>query len=229
MAEGDNTGGTGGNGGGSGDRTFTQAEVNRLIAEERRRTEQRFGDYDQLKKDAEDGRKRADAQKSDIDKLTDAVTKLTERAVESESALARRDAATKHKLPDWVAKKLTAKSPEDADREAKEWHDNLKATGWNPDGGGGKGGDGAGAGDGNTGGNAGSNSTGGNAGSTGQLGGGGNSGDGASGARAGLGGNAGGRPRENLRPGTTGAGNTGGNAQEDDPRKIADDLMSRSF
>lgn len=223
--DGNNTGtGGGGNGGGT---MFSQADVNRLLAAERRKTEERFADYDELKKAAEDGRRQADAQKSDIDKLTDSVKALTERASESEAKLARADAVKAHKLPDWVAKKLTSKTADDADREAKEWVENLKATGWKPDGDGGSntgGGAGAGAGDGD---GKGNNTGGGAGGGTGNDGG-GNDAGGATGGRAGLAGNGGGRPRENLRSGTAGANNGAGSA-DDDPKKIADELFSRPF
>jgi len=208
MADDDgNTGGT---------TTFTQADVNRLIAEERRRTEARFSDYNDLKKKAEESQKAADSQKSDIDKLTAAVTALTERATKSEAQLARGEAAKKHKLPDWVVGKLTSTTPEDAEREAKEWHDQLKSTGWNPDGGkqGGDGdGAGAGDGDGKTGGGAGSNGTGGA----------GSNGTGGSAGQGGAAGNGGGRPREDLRDGTAGAG---GGGQQEDVKKAADSILS---
>ena len=206
--------GGGSSGTGTGERTFTQADVNRLVAEERRKTEQRFADYDQLKKDAENARKAADAQKSDVDKLTDAVRGLTERAEKAERETVRRDIAERFKLPKSFAAKLTGASKDDLEREAREMVDELKALGvkiGDDDGKGstaggeggtdGKsaGGDGGGNG---TGGGAGSNNTGGDSGS----------------------GGGGGRPREDLRPGTAGAGSNGGGAE--DVSKAADAILS---
>ncbi len=208
------------NTGGAGERTFTQADVNRLLAEERRRTEQRFGDYDQLKKDAENTRRTADAQKSDIDKLTDSVRALTERAAKSEATIARRDAAEKHKLPSSFAKKLPATSAEDADREAKELADELRALGV-------KLGDAAGAGEG-AGSGEGENgkTTGGDAGKTGAAGSNGTGGDAGKG-NDGAGIVPRGRPKEDLRSGTAGAGGSG--EQNEDVSKIADSLFARQF
>jgi len=199
----------GGNGGtGTGERTFTQADVNRLVAEERRKTEQRFADYDQLKKDAESARKAADAQKSDVDKLTDAVRGLTERAEKAERETVRRDIAERFKLPKSFAAKLTGASKDDLEREAREMVDELKALGVKIGDDAGKGTDGKGGADGK----AGGADTGGDAG-----------GDTGKGNDSGSGG-GGGRPREDLRPGTAGAGSNGGGAE--DVSKAADAILS---
>lgn len=205
--------GSGNGGSGGGERTFSQADVNRMIAEERRKTEARFGDYDQLKREAEATRKVADAQKSDVDKLTESVRALTERAQKAEEKALRRDVADRLKLPAFLAAKLTASTEADLEREGRELIEGLKAMGvkFDGDGSGGTGSDGG--------------ETGGGAGGTDGAG---SSGDGGKGKTGGgtsnSGGGTGGRPQETLRPGMAGGGKT-----DEDVSKVADDLLSRSF
>jgi hypothetical protein len=200
MGDNENTGGgsnsTGGgssNGGG-----FTQADVDRIVADRLRRERERYADYDDLKRKAGE----ADKSKSDIDKLTDAVAKLTQRAEQAERETLRRDIADRFKLPKTFARKLTGATAEDLEREAREMVDELKALGVKLDGDG----DGSGAGGKDGAGGAGDGAAG--SGGDGKDGNGSGQGSAGSGTGSGSGqGGTGGRPKETLTSGAAGAGN----------------------
>jgi multidrug efflux pump subunit AcrA (membrane-fusion protein) len=55
-------------GGGDPGKTFTQEELDRIIAERLKREREKYADYDQLKKDAEELRKRREAEMSEAEK-----------------------------------------------------------------------------------------------------------------------------------------------------------------
>jgi hypothetical protein len=200
MADDDDKGNKGGTGGGS--TGLTQADVDRIVADRLAREKAKYADYDDLKKKAA----QADAQKSDVDKLTDAVRGLTERAEKAERETLRRDVADRFKLPKTFAGKLSGTTKEDLEREAAEVVAELKALGVDLDKAGGK----ANAGDGGTDG--------------GKAGDGAGDGDGKGGSAGGesVGGLSGGkstdtanmplgraRPREDLKPGATPGGDAG--------------------
>ncbi len=245
VAEDSSTGSGGGNSSGGG-RTFTEADVERIVRDR----------LDRERRKQEDALRAAqDSSKSDIDKLTAAVTALTERAAKSEAALVRRDAAEKYNLPKSIASKLTGSTEDEADREARDWVSQLADLGVPVKDGkivgkvGGSTGAAGGDGKGNGGDNAGSNSNGsgqqgGDAGGGDGKNGGGQSSTGGDGADAGKangqggsgqqdgGGDAGkgrsllgGRPTENLR---SGAGSAGGSSDLD-AGKLADSILGSSI
>lgn len=229
MADGDggNSGNNGGgsNAGGDGKRGFTQDEVDRIVADRLTRERGKFADYNDLKARAES----ADKQKSDVDKLTDAVRQLTDRAEKAERETIRRDVADQLKLPKFFTDKLTGTTKEDLEREGKELVETLKQMGVKL---GADGGDAGGKGNGS--GSSSSGSDGGqNGGGQGLAGGdGGNAGNDNSGSGQQNSDNAGagksllsGRPTENLRPGTA----TSGGGQQVDAAKIASSILDRSF
>lgn len=124
VADDDKTGSTGSTGGGTSS-GFTQADVDRIVADRLARERSRYADYDDLKKKAGD----ADKQKSDVDKLTAAVQALTDRAEKAERETLRRKVADRHKLPAFLADKLSGATEADLDREAKDAVEALKALG----------------------------------------------------------------------------------------------------
>jgi hypothetical protein len=224
-------GNSGGAGGGA--RTFTQAELDHQISERLRREREKYADYPELRKRAE----AADAQKSDIDKLTATVQALADRAEKAELENMRREVADGAKLPAFLRSSLTAKTKEDLERQAREMVEGLKSMGVDVAGGqnggaanGGQGDTGGSGGEGDgKGGAAGDNGTGngqGNAGTgNGQAGTAGNAGQGnAGGEGAGGGGGAGGRgrPREDLRSGA----NPGGGGDTFDASKVASEVLA---
>jgi hypothetical protein len=240
-----NGGGNGNNGGGSsggGSRSFTEADVERIVRDR----------LDRDRRKQEDALRNAqDSSKSDIDKLTAAVTALTERAAKAEAAVARRDAAEKYNLPKNIAAKLAGSEAEELDREARDWVTQLAElgvpvkdgkivakqgdssggssgnggdnAGGNADGSGKQGGD-AGGGDGKDGGGQGS--TGGDGAGAGKNTGNGGSGTQDSGGDAGKGKSLlGGRPTETLRSGAAPAGGGG----EVDAGKLAESILGAGF
>ncbi len=229
---GDGTGndnGSGGNGG-SGGRTFTQQDIDRAFAagkyDARQEAGQKYGDYDELKKRAA----AADAQKSDIEKLTESVKAMQERAEKAEREALRRDAAEAVNLPKAFAAQLSGTTREELDRHAREMVESFASMGVKVENGkivgSMSGGDGqGGSGDG---GNGGAGDGKGNGGSAGQ----GNAGGGNAGGGQGDGGQGGdrqrgGRPIEKLR---SGANPGGGDGATDDPEKVAQEILSsRAF
>lgn len=59
-----------------GERTFTQADVDRLITERLRRKDEQYADYDQLKEQAQEWQKIQDAKKSELDKANERLETL---------------------------------------------------------------------------------------------------------------------------------------------------------
>lgn len=59
------------NSGNEGDRTFTQEEVNSMLAKERRETQAKYPHYDEYKQAYDEAQKKAEADKSELQKATD--------------------------------------------------------------------------------------------------------------------------------------------------------------
>ncbi len=226
----------GGSGSGGGARTFTQAELDHQISERLRREREKFADYGDLKRQADEAR----GQQSKIDQLIAKMTEVQERAEKAELANLRRDVADGMKLPSFLRGSLTATTKDDLERQAREMVEGLKsmgvdvaAAGQNGSGGsesgggdsgaGGGSGDGQAAGSGQNGGSG--NGSGGNGGNAGQGNAGGDGAAGGSGNGSGTGGNGarGGRPREDLRSGA----NPGGDGSDKvDAKSVADQVLS---
>jgi hypothetical protein len=224
MADGDQ--GTAGTGTATAGGGYTKQDLDNIAAAARRAEAAKYSDYDALKAKAAE----ADKTKSDVDKLTDAVRALTERAEKAERETTRREVADKHKLPKSFAKKLSGTTAEDLDREAAELVAELKELGVKFDGDGdgdGKGKDGKGATGGGDAGKDGKGDAAGNGGEGGgdagrdsvraQLRGEVKDGKGSNGATG-----AGGRPEENLR---SGANPSGGGGEALDHNKMADEIL----
>lgn len=205
----DNKGSNSNSGGG-----FTQADVDRIVADRLARERGKYADYDELKRKAAD----ADKTKSDVDKLTEAVRTLTERAEKAEIATMKREVADRFKLPKSFANRLGGKTTEDLEREAREMVDELKSLGVDLDKTSGDGGKDAGKDGGKDGGKAGNDA--GNGGGKGGNGGGSDGGgDDVDPADRPL---SGGRPKESLRSGVPAGGGSG----DFDYGKEADKILS---
>lgn len=99
-------------------RTFTQDEVNRLLAKERRDQEQRFSGYDELKAKAAKFDEAEEANKSELDKALARADKAeTELEAARLDALRSRVAAAKN-LPAELAGRLTGTTEEELEADA---------------------------------------------------------------------------------------------------------------
>lgn len=76
--------GTGDNGGGGGERTFTQAELDRIISDRISREREKYSDYDQLKAAAGELEQIKDADKTELQRAQDAAAAAERRAAEAE-------------------------------------------------------------------------------------------------------------------------------------------------
>lgn len=101
---------------GAADKTFTQADVDRIVAERLRRERERFADYDALKAKAAE----ADASKSDLQKLTDRVEAAERRAAEAEAKQLRTEIAQAKGLTAAQAKRLTGSTKEELEADADD-------------------------------------------------------------------------------------------------------------
>jgi hypothetical protein len=98
------------------ERTFTQADVDRIVADRLKREREKFADYDQLKAKAAE----ADSSKSDLQKLADRVTAAEKRAADAEAKQLRAEVAQTKGLSAAQAKRLTGTSREELEADADE-------------------------------------------------------------------------------------------------------------
>lgn len=68
------------------ERTFTQAELNKLLADEKRKAKEKYTDYDALKERAAKWAEYEESQKSELQKLTDALEAEKQKAQQAEQA-----------------------------------------------------------------------------------------------------------------------------------------------
>lgn len=126
MAD-DDTGSTGG-------KTFTQAEVDTIVRDrlkrEREATATKYADYDDLKRAAAEG----DKNKTQLDKVSEQLAALTERAEKAEVAKLRSDVIAAKKIPPSLAKRLQGKTEEELNADADELLSDWKAAGGKVDG-----------------------------------------------------------------------------------------------
>jgi hypothetical protein len=125
----------------SDDRTFTQADVERMIGErltrERSKTSERYGDYDQLKAAAEELAKIKESQATETEKALKAAAKDTESRVraELEPRMLRLEVALAKGLPEDLAakvlsaaKRLVGTTREELEADAAEFFASAPIT-----------------------------------------------------------------------------------------------------
>lgn len=78
-------GGAGGSGAGGGDKTFTQAELDRIVSDRLKREREKFGDVDDLRQKAQKYDELEASQKTELQKATDATAAEKERADKAEA------------------------------------------------------------------------------------------------------------------------------------------------
>lgn len=98
------------------EKTFTQADVERIIADRLKRERDKYADYDDLKAKAAE----ADTSRSDLQKLTDRVTAAEKRAADAEAKQLRAEVAQAKGLSAAQAKRLTGTSKEELEADADE-------------------------------------------------------------------------------------------------------------
>lgn len=109
-----------------GDKTFTQADIDRVVTERLARERQRFADYDDLKNKASKFDEYQQSQMSDLEKANEAIkakdTALAEaqtRLAEMEVQSVRSAAATAAGLPAELHQFITATDPDEAKKQAE--------------------------------------------------------------------------------------------------------------
>ncbi len=108
-------------------RTFTQADLDRVVEDRLKRERQKFGDYETLKSKALKLDELEQSTKSEQEKLTDKLTGAEQRALQAEALALRLDVALE-KAPEGMpiaqirklAKRLTGDSREDLEKDADE-------------------------------------------------------------------------------------------------------------
>jgi hypothetical protein len=208
-----------------GDTTYSQRDLDAAAAGARKEVEAKYANLRAEIAELRTKAGEADASKSDLAKLTDEVKALREENSKAKLAVDRRDVAEAHKIPKYFAERMTGKTKDDLDREAKEIVEMLKTMGVDlgkaSGGKDGKGGDGSGgSGDGK-----GGEQNGSSGGDGGNAAGNGTSGDGKGDADGGKRSLLSGRPTETLK---SGAGTSSG-GQPVDASKIAESILDRSF
>lgn len=98
------------------ERTFTQAEVDRIVAERLKREREKYADYDQLKAKAAE----ADSSKSDLQRLADRVEAAEKRAADAEAKQLRAEVAQAKGLTAAQAKRLTGSTKEELEADADD-------------------------------------------------------------------------------------------------------------
>lgn len=119
----DNTSTSGGSGtpsGGGEEKTFTQAEVDKLIDQRIARERTKYSDYDDLKAKAQRLKEAEDADKSEIDKLKDRLSESESRASKAESEALRTTVASQKGLTANQAKRLSGSTKEELESDADE-------------------------------------------------------------------------------------------------------------
>lgn len=107
--------------------TFSQADVDRIVAERLTRERGKFADYDQLKTKASEFDKLAEAQKTEVQKTTERLTAAERKAADAELAALKLDVALE-KAPDGMsaaqvrklARRLSGTSKEELEADAAE-------------------------------------------------------------------------------------------------------------
>lgn len=131
----------------TGEKTFTQADLDRVVRERLAREREKYADYDDLKTKAGE----ADKSKGQLDKLLEKVSGLEERATKAEATALRADVAQAKGLTATQAKRLHGSTKAELEADADELLSMFKPADKDGDGKGEKTeGEGEGKGDGST-------------------------------------------------------------------------------
>ncbi|MEU0492570.1 DUF4355 domain-containing protein [Nocardiopsis sp. NPDC006139] len=119
AGEGGQGGGDGGqNGAGAGDRTFNQADVDRIVQQRLAREREQYADYEDVKAKAAELDKLREAEKTDLEKLQGQYEELLGKNARTEQALRITRAAAKHGLSEEAAAFLHGETDAEVDAAA---------------------------------------------------------------------------------------------------------------
>jgi hypothetical protein len=100
------------------EKTFTQADVNKLLADERRKQQARYADYDDLKAKAAE----ADKAVTQLDKIQQQMTAMSERAEKSERQTMLREVADELKISVKKAERLKGNTKEELLSDGRDFY-----------------------------------------------------------------------------------------------------------
>lgn len=99
--------------------TFTQADVDRIVAERLARERAKYGDYKQLKAKAAELDQLKEAEKTAVERLQSQLSEAVARAEQAEREVWRERAARRHGLDDDLASFLDGTTEEEFEERAK--------------------------------------------------------------------------------------------------------------
>lgn len=106
-------------------KTFTQEEVNALLAKQKR---EQFGDYGDLKKKATQFDELTEQSKTEQQRATEALSAAERRAAEAEASALRLEIAAEKGLTPAQAKRLVGSTREELEADAADLLENFKST-----------------------------------------------------------------------------------------------------
>ncbi|MBA2504818.1 MAG: DUF4355 domain-containing protein [Thermoleophilaceae bacterium] len=115
-------------GGGSGERTFTQEQVNDLIAREKGQIQSRYADYDDLKTAAARLAELEESKKSDVEKLASERDRLQGEMDRAAAENLRLRVATSKGLPADLVDRLRGSTQEEMEADADQLLELVKPT-----------------------------------------------------------------------------------------------------
>jgi superfamily II RNA helicase len=102
------------------DAKFTQTQVNSMLAEQKRKLQETYSDYDDLKAKAAKVDEAEATKKSDVDKLTEQIEELKKGHADAEARALRAEVATAKGLTAAQAKRLAGATREELEADADE-------------------------------------------------------------------------------------------------------------
>ncbi len=108
-------------------KTFTQDDLDRIVAERLRREREKHSDYDELKAKAGRLDELEASNKSELEKLNERLTATDQRAQSAEQALLRANVAASKGLTPAQAKRLAGVTQEELEADADELLETFKA------------------------------------------------------------------------------------------------------
>ncbi len=112
----------------AGSKTFTQEDLDRIVAERLRRERDKHSDYDELKAKAGKLDELEAANKSELEKLNERLTATDQRAANAEQALIRANVAAAKGLTPGQAKRLAGATQEELEADADELLETFKSS-----------------------------------------------------------------------------------------------------
>lgn len=104
----------------------TQEELDRIVQSRLAREREKFADYDDVKKRAEEFDKIQESQKTELQKSADAAAKAEQRATDAEMRALRLEVATEKGLSSAQAKRLVGANKQELEADADELLESFK-------------------------------------------------------------------------------------------------------